>query len=472
MNRRDFLRVGSTAALAGVARRASAQPAQRPNILFCISDDQSWAHTGASGDRVVQTPTFDRIAREGVLFTHAFCAAPSCTPSRGSILTGQMFWRLAEGGNLWSTLPSRFPVYPDLLEAAGYHVGLMGKGWGPGDFKPGGRTRNPAGPGYRSFDEFLKTVPADRPFCFWYGSNDPHRPYEKGSGLASGKRIEDVQVPPFLPDDPEVRSDILDYYFEIERFDRQVGQMVALLEAAGRLDDTIVVITSDNGMPFPRSKANLYEYGTRLPLAVRWPREVKSGRAIHDFVSFTDYAPTLLEAAGLNPPPEMTGRSFLDLLTGTKSGRVDPKRSRVFTGRERHAWCREGGLGYPCRALRTRRYLYIRNFRPERWPAGDPEGYGDIDGSPSKSFMMAHRDDPKVAPLFALAFAKRPAEELYDLEKDPSEFVNVADRPGYADTRRKLAAELQEYLTATNDPRARGEGDFWDETEYYGQRPT
>ncbi len=476
MDRREFLRMVGSGLLAAplvekalAAGWASAESDEGPpNILFAISDDQSWAHTGANGDRVVKTPTFDRVAREGVLFTNTFCSSPSCTPSRGAILTGRMFWQLEEGANLWSTLPEKFRVYPDLLEAAGYRVGYTRKGWGPGNIEPGGRTRNPAGPRYSNFREFLESVPDGKPFCFWFGSHDPHRAYEKGSGLESGKRLEDVEVPPFLPDDPEVRSDILDYYFEIERFDREVGEMLALLEEKG-LDNTLVVITSDNGMPFPRAKTNLYDYGTRMPLAVRWPARVKGGRVIDDFISFTDFAPTFLQAAGLEPPPEMTGRSFFDLLTSDKQGRVDLERDMVFTGRERHTDRREGKRGYPMRAIRTHQFLYIRNLRPDRWPAGDPEGYGDIDGSPTKKFMMENRDAENVRELFQLAFGKRPAEELYNLEREPAQLKNVAELPEYAEAKRKLQIELEQFMTDTEDPRAFGKGDEWDTQPYYGR---
>ncbi len=471
MRRREFLRKVTAGSLTGSAlHQALAGPVgSRPNILFAISDDQSWVHTGISGDPVVKTPTFDRVAREGVLFTHAFCAAPSCTPSRGAIVTGQVPFRLKENGNLWSTLRKEFPVYPDLLERAGYHVGHARKGWGPGKVPPGGRDRNPAGPRFTEFKEFLESVPADKPFCFWFGGYDPHRPYQKGSGLKTGKKLTDVQVPPFLPDVAEVRSDILDYFFEIERFDREVGQMLELLERAGQLDNTLVVITSDNGMPFPRAKANLYDYGTRMPLAVRWPKRVKGGRTIDDFISFTDVAPTFLKAAGLDPPQDMTGRGFLDLLTSGKSGRIDPKRDKVFTGRERHAWVREGGLGYPCRAVRTDRFLYIRNFKPERWPAGGPGAYGDIDGSPSKDYMMANRKAKRVSHLFRLAFGKRPAEELYDLTKDPAQMNNVADLPDYAEEKKTLSAELDRWMADMKDPRATGQGDVFDRYPYYGR---
>lgn len=481
MRRRDFLKTttaavgGSLAAGALAARPAASRAADapkaarddRPNILFAMGDDWGWPSAGALGDKVVRTPIFDRVAREGVLLPYAYCASPSCTPSRGSILTGQMFYRLEEGGNLWSTLPKKFDVYPDLLEAAGYRVGVMRKGWGPGSVAAGGRTRSPAGPPYRGFEEFLKSAPEGRPFCFWFGSQDPHRPYEAGSGAASGLKAADVQLPGCLPDAPEVRNDLLDYYFEIERCDRETGAMLTLLEKAGKLENTIVVMTGDNGMPFPRGKTNLYDLGTRQPLAVRWGARVKGGRTVDDFVSFCDFAPTFLEAAGLRPPPDMTGRSFLGILTGEKSGRVDPQRDRVIVGRERHhGQARPGCLGYPMRSIRTHEFRYIRNYLPDRWPAGDPESYADIDGGPTKTYMMAHRDDPKVAPLFELAFGKRPAEELYDLSKDPHELKNLAADPACADVKKRLAADLEAYLKETKDPRALGQGDVFDQYPY------
>jgi N-sulfoglucosamine sulfohydrolase len=391
--------------------------------------------------------------------------------SRGAILTGQEFWRLEEGGNLWSTLPEKFEVFPDLLEKTGYRVGFTRKGWGPSRFEPGGRKRNPAGSSYGSFEEFFKTIPEAKPFYFWFGSQDPHRPYEKGSGLASGKQLSDARVPPFLPDTSEVRADILDYYFEIERFDREVGAMLKLLEGSGRLENTLVVITSDNGMPFPRGKANAYDYGARLPLAIRWPRKVKGGRVIEDFISFIDYAPTFLEAVGLRPTPAMTGRSFLGLLTSGRSGRIDSRRDQVFIGRERHAFCRKDNVGYPCRAIRTHRYLYIRNFEPDRWPAGDPERYGDIDGGPTKTFMMEHRSDPNMIRFFQMALEKRPSEELYDLSKDPGQLNNVAALPEYAQAKKRLRADLERRMAETNDPRVAGKGDFWDRSPYYGAAP-
>ena len=464
--------LGAGFVLLALTAGAPQQPrvSSRPNILVIIADDWGYPHAGAYGDRVVKTPNFDRVAREGALFRNAFAAAPSCTPSRASLLTGRAVHQLAEGGNLWGFLPSRFQAYPDLLESAGYVVGYTRKGWGPGNFQAGGRTRNPAGPQFANFEEFYEQAPKDKPFCFWFGTNDPHRPYDKGSGAQSGMKPEDVVVPAFLPDTPEIRSDILDYYYEVERADREAGAILATLERAGQLDKTLIVWTGDNGLPFPRAKANLYDGGTHVPLAVRHPGQVKAGRTLDEFVVLTDLAPTLLAAAGLTPLPEMTGRSLMPLLAGQhQSGR-----DQVFLERERHANVRRGDLGYPSRAVRTKDFLYIRNLRPDRWPAGDPEMYfavgefGDIDGGPSKDVLLGRRSDPASARYFALATGKRAAEELYDLRKDPAQIENVAMKPEYARARKELRAALDRWMRDTGDPRFATDDDRWDKYPYFG----
>lgn len=454
-------------------RQTPAAPT-RPNILFIIADDWSFPHAGAYGDKVVQTPNFDRIAREGTLFTNAYCASPSCTPSRASLLTGRAVHQLEEGGNLHGFLPAKFPTYPELLEQAGYAVGLTGKGWGPGKFEAGGRTKNPAGKSYKNFEEFYAQAPKDKPFCFWFGSQDPHRPYEKDSGVQAGLKPAAVTVPPQFPDTPEVRRDILDYYHEVQRMDRDAGAILKRLEADGKLDNTLVVWTSDNGMPFPRSKANLYNFGTHMPLAVRWPGKVKAGQVVNDFAVLTDVAPTMLEAAGIQPQPAMTGRSWINLLAGKK----DAGRAQVFLERERHANVRRGDLSYPARAIRTKDFLYIRNLRPERWPAGDPEAYfsvgvfGDIDGGPTKDLLLTRKDDPAIAKYFQLACEKRPAEELYDLRADPGELKNVAGEKKYAAAKQKLRAALDKWMQTTSDPRANPatDTDAFDRYPYFGAR--
>ena len=261
-------------------------------------------------------------------------------------------------------------------------------------------------------------------------------PYEVGSGAGIGLKTNDVAVPPFWPDTGITRSDVLDYYWKVERFDREVGELLDQLDRAGKLNNTLVIMTGDNGWPFPRCKANLYDGGTRQPLAVRWPAQVKGGQACDDFINLIDIAPTFLQAAGLRPPPEMTGRSFLGLLTGTqKAG----SRNTVFLERERHANVRAGDAGYPVRAIRTREFLYLRNLRPDRWPAGDPVAhkdprreFGDCDDGPTKRYILEHRNEPGMEKYFQLCFDKRPAEELYDLGKDPHQINNVAGQPAYA----------------------------------------
>jgi arylsulfatase A-like enzyme len=289
--------------------------------------------------------------------------------------------------------------------------------------------------------------------------------------LKAGLKLESVVVPPFLPDTPEVRSDLLDYYLAVRRFDREAGEMLDKLAAAGELDNTLVVISSDNGMPFPRAKANVYDAGVRMPLAIRWPARVPAGRVIDAFVSQTDLAPTFLEAAGLRPSASMTGRSLLPLLQGEQP----VGRDRVFVERERHANVRKGDLSYPMRAVRTRDFLYIRNFRPDRWPAGDPDKYvavgpfGDIDNGPAKSLLLSRQADAAIAKFFQLATAKRPAEELYDLRRDPWQMVNVADDPQLARVKTELRASLERWMRQTSDPRARSDADPWDRCPYYGE---
>jgi N-sulfoglucosamine sulfohydrolase len=405
-----------------------------------------------------------------VRFTHSFCSSPSCTPSRGAILTGQHFWRLEEGGNLWSSLPKKFPVYPTLLEAAGYHVGLQGKGWGPGNFQAGGYERNPAGAAYENFGKFFEGRPKDKPFCFWFGSTDPHRPYDKGSGVKAGLRLDDIEVPPWLPDTPTVRDDIADYLLEVQRLDRNIGAILTAIEEAGELENTLVVVTSDNGMPFPRAKTNLYDSGTRMPLAISWPATVPGSRVVDDFVSHTDFAPTFLQAAGLPIPESVTGHSLLPILQSRKAGQVEQVRDRVFTGRERHTQMRAGGVGYPMRSVRTREFLYIRNYEPDRWPSGDPPDFGDIDNGPSKEFVVTQKDSAEYSKFYQLACGKRPAEELYDLKLDPAQQANVATDRKYAGMRDKLSKMLQDYQVRTQDPRATGGKVIWDSSPYYGTR--
>jgi uncharacterized sulfatase len=424
------------------------------------------------------------VAREGILFHNAFVSTPSCCPSRGSVLTGQDFYRLKEASMNHTIWPGDLVVYPDLFKASGYAVGFTGKGWGPGNWQTSGRKVNPAGPDFNektlspparalsrndyaaNFKEFLDQRDPDTPFCFWVGFVEPHREFDEGIASRNGKTLDNVEVPDFLPDVTEVRSDLADYAFEIEYFDSHLTRILELLDDFGELDNTLVLVTSDNGMAFPRAKATLYDHGVRVPLAVRWGERIAPGRVVEDFVSFTDFAPTFLQAAEIEIPSSMTGKSLLPLLLSSESGKIEPTRDYAVFGIERHLpGSRPEGAGYPMRAIRTAEYLYVQNLTPEMspvgdrpgpvWPQDDPVGgFGDTDGGPSKTYLWEHRKDYPA--LSDKAFGKRPEEELYDIRNDPSSLNNLAADPMYTPTKQKLSDRLKAHLEATGDPRATG----------------
>lgn len=452
--------------------------APRPNILFCMADDWGWPHAGAYGDQVVKTPTFDRLASEGILFEHAYVSSPSCTPSRNAVLTGQYHWRLEQGANLWSTLDVNVPVYPLLLEDAGYYIGHWRKCWGPGKLEAGGYSDTyPGGPKYEGFKDFISKRPDNQPFCFWLGASDPHRGYKLNSGRESGIDVDAIQVPGFYPDYDVIRSDIADYYFEVQRFDRDCAEAIALLEEMGELEQTLVIMTGDNGFPFPRAKSNLYDMGVRQPLAMRWGNKIKPGRTVKDFISFTDFGPTFLSLAGVDLPEEMSGESFESILYSSKNNWVSKTRKQVIFGKERHvpAQLSPSMDGYPCRSIRTEKYQYIFNFFPERWPVGTPEGsthpmnnFADCDNGPTKQAIMALKDDPEMEKFYNWAFAKRPQEELFDMVNDPDQLVNLAGKEELAEIQAELKDQLFTQLKESGDPRVLGGGEKFDGYPYRG----
>lgn len=468
------------------ASAADAPPAAaaRPNILFAIADDWGHNHTSFAQAKFVRTPHFDRVAQEGIRFEHCFTSNPKCSPCRASILTGRNTWQLEEACCHFGIFPKKFAVYPDLLEGAGYAVGYTGKGWGPGDWKTPGWQRNPAGPVFSdvklkppykgmsnvdyagNFAAFLKTRKAGQPFCFWYGATEPHRKYEIDSGERAGKKLADVTLPKYLPDNPTVRGDFLDYALEVEWFDEHLGRILKQLEEAGELDNTIVVVTSDHGCPFPRVKGQIYEDGFHLPLAVRYGKLVKPGRVVADFINVRDFAPTFLELAGVPKPEAMTGHSIVPILASEKSGWVESDRNRMLIGKERHDVGRPNDGGYPVRALRTPEYLFVKNYQPERWPVGNPETlYPNCDDGPTKQFILSRFDN-----FYTLCFGKRPAEELYRIDQDPECLRNLAGDPQLAEVKKQLHDEMETRLKAEGDPRMFGQGDVFETYKYVGDR--
>jgi len=463
---------------------------KRPNILFALADDAS--HFSAYGHKFVKTPHFDHVAKEGLLFNNMFTTNPKCAPSRASMLTGMHTWQLQEACTHWCVFPGpdEFSVYPDLLSNVGYHVGFTGKGWAPGNWQRRGRKHNPAGPEYNekklippegskianldyaaNFEDFLSRRNPDQSFCFWYGGKEPHRAYIAGEGLRHGKTLDEIEtVPPYWPDEQLVREDMLDYAFETEWFDTHLGKMLAILEKRGELENTLVIVTSDNGCPFPRVKGQMYDDDFRMPFAAMWPAQIKPGRIVNDLCSFIDLAPTFLELAGVEVPKDLPGTSLTDIFQGLEKDNGPQRncRNRAFMGRERHDMGRENDVGYPVRCIRTPQYLYVRNFEPDRWPSGNPEtGFTNCDSSPTKTRIIELHEQGENF-YYNEAFGKRPLEQLFDINKDPYCMTNLAPDSEFAEIKNSLWVELDAMLKKTEDPRIFGNGDIFDQYEYCG----
>lgn len=468
---------------------------KRPNILFAIMDDVTYQHLGAYGCSWVKTPNFDRIAKNGLLFKNAYTPNAKCAPSRSCIVTGRNSWQLEEAANHWSYFPAKFRSFAEVLAENGYQVGFTGKGVSPvvaknTDGSPRQMLVNafnkittvPPTPQISNVDyaanftEFLKSTKG-KPFFFWYGGLEPHRSYEYGSGLnKGGKKLSDVpdtDIYPFWPKADSVRTDLLDYAFEIEYFDKQLGKMLKQLEENGQLSNTLIVVTSDNGMPFPRVKGQEYEYSNHLPLAMMWADGIKHpGRKIDDYISFIDFAPTFLQLADVrkdkNPMAAITGKSLVDIFSSDQSGIIAKDRNFVLVGKERHDVGRPNDEGYPIRGIFEEHMLFLKNFKPDRWPSGDPiTGYLNTDGSPTKTLCLnnVYATDDRFK-YWLWNFGKRPDEELYDIARDPQCMNNLIHQSKYLATIKRLRTKMLAKLTEQHDPRVLGEGDIFDHYRY------
>ena len=458
----------------------------KPNILFIITDDQSWEHAGCYGDKALRTPSIDRLANEGVRFENAYCAAPSCSPSRAGIFTGQDAFRLEEGGILTGILWEKFIVFPELLGDNGYHIGATGKRYWPRTQNVEGaidepiakiydRQRHDSTPDFISnndysanFEEFLDDNSEGKPFFFWVGTGEPHRKYEIDRGIRTGIDTSEIRIPAFFPDVPEAKLDMADYMAEIEWVDNAVREMIDILVSKDLLDNTLIIYTSDNGMPFPRAKATLYDHGVRMPLIMRWGNEIKKGRVVTDPVSLTDMAPTFLELAGVEIPEEMTGRSITNMLFSSESGDIDPDRDFVVTTFEKHTLCRPDSMGFPRRAIHTEEWTYIINYQPDLYPMGNADLFipnwdvlGDTDPGRLKEYFKQNMDNQDFRNYWDLAFGKVPSEQLFNKKNDPDMINNLADDPAYNEIKTDMKTKLENYLKEHNDPRSKGESP-WD----------
>lgn len=466
----------------------------RPNVLLIIADDASRESFGAYGSPDVSTPGFDRIARSGALFKNAYNCNPKCAPARASLLTGRYSWQLEESCNHGGFMSDKWEFYPYMLEGQGYEIGYTGKGWGPGFWHGYNASRspgrdNPAGHAFNSrkqkppfkgisdidyasnFEDFVATADSDKPFCFWMGVKEPHRGYGLNNWKLDGRDLSKVKVPAYLPDTPTIRGDLADYAIEVEWFDAHITRVLNHLAKIGELENTLVIATSDHGMPFPRVKGQIYDDGFHVPLAIQWPSKIKPGRSVDDFVTFPDFASTIVQAAGNEHPQnvsaQITGQSFLPQLLSADSGQIDPSRDHALLGKERHDIGRTDGplrsVGYPVRAIRTKQYLYVHNFLPHRWPVGNPElGLRNCDGSPSKAYLTDLLPGSPEYKYYEMSFGKRPAEELFDVLADPDCINNLAQSPMHAQVVKALWKQLSAELTEQGDPRILGKGDIFD----------
>jgi arylsulfatase A-like enzyme len=448
----------------------SSRAADRPNILFLLSDDHSYPYLGCYGNKNVRTPNLDRFATEGLRFDRMFVSCPQCVPSRAALMTGRspVAVRMVR---FTSPLPADVPALPDLLrEKAGYFTGVAGRSYHLDGPQTGGRRAAPVmggimdREGLRTFKErvdyvekgggmkdfggklaaFLDAAPKGKPWFFWLGFSDPHHAWEtKGPRGAIDPKT--LKLPPHLPELPGVREDLARYLAEIEHLDADVQTVLDALKARGLDQNTLVVFMGDNGMAMPHGKGALHDPGIAVPLLVRWPGVVNAGGVTRSLVSGEDFAPTVLDAAGVKPPKEMSGVSYLKLLKG------EPFVARKYIFAERGPHGGDGGMKPDvlastfdlARCARSDKFKLIYNCTPHGAVAPV-----DSQKDPGWQAMLKANADGQLATEFVRAYFTTPRAtfELYDLETDPGELRNLAGDPKYKDVEYDLKRALTEKM--------------------------
>jgi arylsulfatase A-like enzyme len=467
MSYRTILTIALNAALllvahSGAVHAQSKPEATRPNVLLVLSDDHSVPHVGAYGNPDIKTPNLDAFAKQGMRFNRAYVAAPQCVPSRAALMTGRSPVAV-QMTRFSAPLAEEYKTWLELLRAQGWFTGVAGRTFhldGSGNQPPEtttvfdkynlrtfGRRLDYVKQGnmLAQYREFLDSVPKGKPFALQLCSNDPHRPLD-ANAIAEPHDPKKIKLPAHYPDTSGVREDFARYYDEIARFDGHFGQVLEELQKRGLADNTIVVFMGDNGASQFRGKGTLYEYGLNVPLLVRWPGKVKAGTVTSELISGEDLAPTFLEACGVRPLKEMTGRSFLKLLRGESySGR-----QYVFAERGAH------GSGLPTgtspfdlgRVVIGKRYklIYTTLWQLPYQPV-------DFDGQPFWKELRQMHQEGKLSPLMSRLYFSptRPMFELFDLESDPSEFNNLIGNKDYEVIERELKAALQEWMILERD---------------------
>lgn len=414
------------------------EPVQKkPNVVIIIADDAGWNDFGAYGNPGVRTPNIDRLASEGMLFANAFVTTSSCSPSRASILTG-MYPHNTGAQELHMHLPAGRNLFAGALQQAGYYTAASGK-WhiGPkrAEFDSIYDVRDPSGAA--DWVRALENRPSGKPFFMWFAAVDPHRPYQENI-IGQPHQLQEVIVPPFLPDNEFTRKDFALYYDELARLDMYVGKVLDELDRQGVAENTMVIFMTDNGRPFPRCKTRMLDDGLKSPFIIRWPAVVEAGSTSNSLISSVDIAPTLCELAAAETLPQFQGVSFVPVLK-------DPGATvRNFVVGE-HNW--HDYQAY-ARSVRTAGYLYIRNAYPQLNANPPADAAGSIT---FREMVRLYHEGALAEPFLDCFTVPRKEEELYDLSADPLQVTNLADVAEYADALQNMRQILDQWITETND---------------------
>ena len=424
-------------ALISVCLSAPASAVARPNLLFIIADDCTFRDIGCYGGQA-HTPNIDRLAEQGMRFTQSFQAAPMCSPTRHCIYTG--------------LYPVKSGAYPNhtfakdgtksivhYLKPLGYRVALSGKTHiAPKKvfpFEYSGK-RNPD---FAAVEElFADSAKAETPFCLFACSNEPHSPWDKGD--ASRYSQQSVKLPPYFVDTEETRSNFVDYLAEITYFDGQVGRCLELLEKYKLADNTLVIVTSEQGSSFPFAKWTCYDNGLQNALIARWPGQIKPGAVSDAMVEYVDLVPTFIDAAGGKPAGVLDGKSYLPVLLG----KTDRHKQHVYALHTTRGII-NGNEHFGIRSVRSGRFKYILNLSPEErfqnFCTKDPV---------FKSWEAKAKTDADAADKVR-RYRYRPAIELFDITNDPYEWNNLAGKPKYATVQKELKQRLANWMAAQGD---------------------
>lgn len=416
----------------------------RPHVLVYLSDDHSQFDSRVYGETRIPTPNMEKLAADGMRFTHAFVASPSCAPSRAALLTGRVPSRNGAEANHTYPHPGLHSLVSDFKQA-GYRVAAFGKvAHGPPDKQ--------AWVGFDRLEpvrDIRKLKPAvaryieqhsgGQPLCLFVGTSNPHVPWPMNR---IAENIASVPLPPHHLDTPETRRTRAAYLEEIRELDELLGELRTL--AAKQLGHNVLFVhSSDHGSQWPFGKWNLYDYGIRVPLLAAWPGHIPAGRVSDAMVSWVDLLPTLLDAVGTDVPDGLDGRSFLPVLLGRK----DTHRDRIFTT---HSG--DGTMNiYPIRSVRTAEWKLIHNLRPDLAHTNHSDLHRKVGaGSYWTEWAALAETDPRAQSILDRYF-RRPEFELYHVAEDRWEMNNLAEDPSQAKRLAEMKAELRAWQTSVGD---------------------